>query len=95
MRKLTKSITKRITEAEFSLKQFYVVYFEDPSGTMGWKPTEAEQQLTPALCRGVGHLLSKDKKYIRLSLLCGSEDEVSMTLVIPTGCIKKMKRLYE
>ncbi len=58
-----------------------------------WREKDESEGLTPSTIKSVGWLLSSSKKQVLITSSISDEDHRSGCLVIPRGCIKRMRRL--
>ena len=83
-------------KSKWPLKTLIEVEWVDiASHNNGWMTIEETlKTIHPALCRTVGYLIGSDKLNIRLAMLQTIEDNsIGMTMVIPKGCILKIRKI--
>jgi hypothetical protein len=71
------------------------IEWEDPMSCQGWLNMDCAREMTPQTQVSVGIVLRMDKDYIHLTTSTnkGMCDRCSDLLMIPRGCVKKMRRL--
>ncbi len=67
------------------------VEWEDSCIYRGWHSTHPTY--TTEACKTVGYLISKDNKRVVIGPTTGEDNSLSDPLVIPRGCIKKIRYL--
>jgi hypothetical protein len=52
-------------------------------------------RLRPFFCTEIGFVLSQDKERVVIATSISKEDELFDIVIIPTGCVKKIRKLKE
>jgi hypothetical protein len=69
------------------------VTWDDAASHSAWRDMEDADKTDVDVITTLGHLLSKDKRRLRVAMNISGYGNVSDILNIPTSCVKKIRRL--
>ena len=72
------------------LKKVHVTWIDSAAAARQW--IDKEELMTVAVCSSVGFLLERTRRHILIAQSY-SDTQYGQVLVIPAGCIRKVKRL--